>query len=592
MSPAVSSGSDSITPEELCVFDDLATALIIDPYLGFATHKMNVKHKVPKFPATPFRDIVLQFKCNKSSYEEAYEKIMTATNQIKSFTNRFSRRQIELLRKHCYRYLQIFDRNSGFEIAHCPRYSQEHFQGAKLCTTRKWYKNEKVEFLVGCIAELTEEEEQSMLKTGVNDFSVMYSCRKNRAQLWLGPGAFINHDCRATCKFVSTGRNTACVKILRDLEAGDEITCYYGQNFFGDDNCYCECETCERRRTGAFSPNKFSKAVNLSPNDLISSSKSEYNIYSNQLRSNHDIKSPTRNQAANFARVYNSNGGSSPTRLTRVSTEELKNLISDYQVNGSSAKVNYSLRETDNRLRRLKNSMDNNHSTNIQNGFTLTDKQKSNGHSRSEKLSKNGSKSGQFKREAEPSPHCHMWSSPTSSSKGLNQIGGAGHVSQVAESNSCDESMSQRMSPVTRKMTSRRNLGTSILASPAGHGQSNRSSSSRRGPSPQSSKSGPPLSRSASPAQTRQIWRIVTRNSSSRSTSTTTTPSPDVQSSLLANSKRVYRATRSGRLPSTSCSAKTNQLRSTHETRANWTLPKRVRLKMGDSMFVKELNES
>ena len=91
----------------------------------------------------------------------------------------------------------MFLPDSGYCILEDKRYSGDRVDGrthgGRIALTRPFAKDEQVTALYGCIAEVTPEEETTLLRPGENDFSVMFSNRRDRSQLWLGPAAYINH---------------------------------------------------------------------------------------------------------------------------------------------------------------------------------------------------------------------------------------------------------------------------------------------------------------------------------------------------------------------------------------------------------------
>ncbi|VDM47318.1 unnamed protein product, partial [Toxocara canis] len=200
-----------MTAQELCDNDDLATSVIVDTMLGFKTHKMSLSYEPPDARERRKLKKVLKAYIREQNLSNTMAKLLRAPC-VCSFMCQLDMRQQINFRDHLLRFLQMFDANAGFTIHRCTRYKAEKRHGAMLVVTKPWRKGDVIESLVGVIGELSADEELHLLRKDVNDFSVMYSTRKKRAQLWLGPGAYINHDCRPNCTFVANGP-TAVIQV-------------------------------------------------------------------------------------------------------------------------------------------------------------------------------------------------------------------------------------------------------------------------------------------------------------------------------------------------------------------------------------------
>ncbi|VDM08638.1 unnamed protein product [Wuchereria bancrofti] len=62
--PDRSSGQHSMTIRELCDNDDMATSIIVDPILGFRTHKMSLHYRPPQ------HEEQIKLKCILRKYKE------------------------------------------------------------------------------------------------------------------------------------------------------------------------------------------------------------------------------------------------------------------------------------------------------------------------------------------------------------------------------------------------------------------------------------------------------------------------------------------------------------------------------------------
>ncbi|XP_074990998.1 uncharacterized protein LOC142074312 [Calonectris borealis] len=227
-------GSRRVTARELCENDDLATSLVLDSVLGFRTHKMGVS-PLPALRRQHLLRAAVEGFCRRRDLEAAWRALSGAW--APAFFQRRRRCSAPPSRATC----------SGTCGSSCPRAASPSSPAAATparptgrassppapgASTRRW----------SCWWAAWPSCGRPTRPCCGRARTTSASCTPRAGA---APSSGSAPPPSSTTLVAAEGQ-AARVQALRDIAPRDEITCFYGDGFFGENNERCECRTCER----------------------------------------------------------------------------------------------------------------------------------------------------------------------------------------------------------------------------------------------------------------------------------------------------------------------------------------------------------
>ncbi|GMK55662.1 hypothetical protein CspeluHIS016_0207180 [Cutaneotrichosporon spelunceum] len=296
---------DAEPAEDLSGDDDLLNHILVNTIAqtsakGIGLHPQTVGYVGPVVAYEQVLEILQRHVIDKGNIASAASEFL----QWGSIKDHLETRTTNIRKgrfiKHLHRYLMIYGPTSRVEIFKTDRYKEvtlhdelgvyatrnleegailDELQGSVVKFPKSWEADlERGRFRDGASDdELQSEEDQASdgeddedaarkrsrkvpapqrrsERTGRRDFSVLRSSLKNCLQLFLGPARFLNHDCENNVELYRKD-GYVTFKVLQPIKIGQELTTFYGRDYFGRGNRECMCLTCELGGNGYYKEN-------------------------------------------------------------------------------------------------------------------------------------------------------------------------------------------------------------------------------------------------------------------------------------------------------------------------------------------------